>query len=113
MNGGIRGFGNYINSYGDGIKASMAANGPTTATKTAVKPAGGAPVKAPAAPKALPSTGGAMKALPSTGGVPKALPSTGAAPKALPAPAPKKPTTAIGGAKPPMANGKVRLPDSD
>ncbi|KAK4955027.1 hypothetical protein LTR10_007219 [Elasticomyces elasticus] len=105
VGGGIKGVGGYINTYGDGIKGSMAADGPVGSAqrKTAVKPSavqpstknritdlGDVPQK---------TTPAARKALPSTGGVPKALPA--AVPKANGAPRP-----VAGAAKiaPPAAN---------
>lgn len=73
VGGGIKGVGGYINTYGDGVKASMAADGPSSSAQktTAVKP------KPAATPKALPSTG-AAKALPAPTAKTNALPKSAA-----------------------------------
>ncbi|TKA69731.1 hypothetical protein B0A55_05275 [Friedmanniomyces simplex] len=109
VGGGIKGVGGYINNYGDGIKGSMAADGPVNSAqkKTAVQPStknritdlGDVEQKSPAA---------ARKTLPSTGGLPKALPAA-STPRASGAP---RPVGGGGGAaaKPaPAADGKARI----
>ncbi|KAK4548715.1 hypothetical protein LTR36_008488 [Oleoguttula mirabilis] len=130
VTGGIKGVGGYVNSYGDSIKNSFAADGPVgSAQKTAVKPgqAQRALPSAGGAMKALPSAGGATKALPSAGSATRSLPSAGGLQKALPAPSartigvpkpasqvsrpstgglPKKPSTPVGGK---AADGRLRI----
>ncbi|KAK1078921.1 hypothetical protein LTR33_006827 [Friedmanniomyces endolithicus] len=71
VGGGIKGVGGYIGNYGDGIKGSMAADGPVNSAqkKTAVQPStkgritelGDVQRGPPAARKALPAAGGAPR----------------------------------------------------
>lgn len=65
MTGGVRGFGNYINSYGDSIKNSMAADGPVSHTaKKAPMNANAGKGTPVSAPRASLSGDGAKKSVP-------------------------------------------------
>lgn len=66
--GMVGGVGNYINSYGTGIKDSMAASGPTGSAekKTAVKPTHAVKEAPKTAQKALPAATSTVRSLPSS-----------------------------------------------
>lgn len=116
--GGIGGVGDYINSYGNGIQASMAPSGAATAVAKAAPNKATGLQKPPAVQKALPSSASAPKALPPAGGKPKALPAPpvkAATPKpgvvAKPKPGASAAPKALNGAKP-LVGQAQKTPES-